>query len=153
MLLYIVTPTCRSTAEAIQILASHAFGDAGSPYLIGLVSDGLMGYLSHNREACPEEKETGEGVEESQYREYKYQSLLYFLITAIYIVRDKLQCEKAAAGAAHMGDLGCGQRLMMTPTNYSPEDSLSEDLPSDDELPKLKLYITDELSSSRSPSP
>lgn len=37
MLLYIVTPTCRSTAEAIQILASHAFGDAGSPYLIGLV--------------------------------------------------------------------------------------------------------------------
>ena len=38
MLLYIVTPTCRSTAEAIQILASHAFGDAGSPYLIGLVS-------------------------------------------------------------------------------------------------------------------
>ena len=52
-----------------------------------------------------------------------------------------------------MGDLGCGQRLMMTPTNYSPEDSLSEDLPSDDELPKLKLYITDELSSSRSPSP
>ena len=38
MLLYIVSPTCRSTAEAIQILASHAFGDAGSPYLIGLVS-------------------------------------------------------------------------------------------------------------------
>lgn len=38
MLLYIVTPTCRGTAEAIQILASHAFGDAGSPYLIGLVS-------------------------------------------------------------------------------------------------------------------
>jgi len=113
MLLYIVTPTCRSTAEAIQILASHAFGDAGSPYLIGLVSDGLMGYLSDDREACQEELETGECVEESQYREYKYQSLLYslltncgveviggilFLITAIYIVRDKLQCEKAAAG-------------------------------------------------------
>merc|ERR1712025_648201 len=119
MLLYIVSPTCRSTAEAIQILASHAFGDAGSPYLIGLVSDGLLGYLSHNREACPVEKETGECVEESQYREYKFKSLLYslltncgveviggilFLITAIYIVRDKLQCEKAAAGAAHLGD-------------------------------------------------
>merc|ERR1719244_1079776 len=71
MLLYIVSPTCRSTAEAIQILASHAFGDAGSPYLIGLVSDGLMGYLSDDREACQEELETGECVEESQYREYK----------------------------------------------------------------------------------
>ena len=38
MLLYVVVPTCRSTAEAIQILYSHMFGDAGSPYLIGLVS-------------------------------------------------------------------------------------------------------------------
>jgi MFS family permease len=38
ILLYVVTPTCRSTAEAVQILISHTFGDAGSPYLIGLVS-------------------------------------------------------------------------------------------------------------------
>ena len=45
MLLYIVTPTCRSTAEAIQILASHAFGDAGSPYLIGLVSTRILPLL------------------------------------------------------------------------------------------------------------
>ena len=37
ILLYIVPPNTRSTAEALQILASHAFGDAGSPYLIGLV--------------------------------------------------------------------------------------------------------------------
>jgi len=42
MLLYIVAPTCRSTAEAIQILASHAFGDAGSPYLIGCLTDCLI---------------------------------------------------------------------------------------------------------------
>lgn len=56
-------------------------------------------------------------------------------------------------GAKHKGDVACAQRLMMTPTNYSPEDSLADYLPSDDELPKLKLYITDELSSSRSPSP
>jgi len=38
MFQYIVVPTRRSTAEAIQILISHAFGDAGSPYLIGAVS-------------------------------------------------------------------------------------------------------------------
>ena len=48
---------------------------------------------------------------------------------------------------------GSGQRLMMTPTNYSPEDSISDDLPSDQEMPKLKLFITDDISSSRSPSP
>ena len=38
---YIVIPTRRSTASAFQILMSHAFGDAGSPYLIGVVSDFL----------------------------------------------------------------------------------------------------------------
>jgi len=170
MLLYIVTPTCRSTAEAIQILASHAFGDAGSPYLIGLVSDGLLGYLTGKAQVCVTGGDSEDCVEEEAYKSSTYQSLLYslltncgveviggilFLITAIYIVRDKLKCENsvALAGSKHLGDGGCTQRLMMTPTNYSPEDSLAEDLPSDDELPKLKLYITDELSSSRSPSP
>lgn len=33
-----MVPTRRSTAEAFQILISHAFGDAGSPYLVGVVS-------------------------------------------------------------------------------------------------------------------
>lgn len=35
---YVVVPTRRSTAEAFQILISHTFGDAGSPYLVGVVS-------------------------------------------------------------------------------------------------------------------
>jgi hypothetical protein len=38
LLQYVVVPTRRGTAEAIQILFSHLFGDAGSPYLIGTVS-------------------------------------------------------------------------------------------------------------------
>merc|ERR1719273_935626 len=41
MLLYVVSPTRRGTAEALQILVSHALGDAGSPFLIGVVTDGL----------------------------------------------------------------------------------------------------------------
>ncbi|KAG8539798.1 hypothetical protein GDO81_020338, partial [Engystomops pustulosus] len=41
MLLYVVIPTRRSTAEAMQIMVSHLLGDAGSPYLIGLISDGI----------------------------------------------------------------------------------------------------------------
>ena len=113
MLLYIVTPTCRSTAEAIQILASHAFGDAGSPYLIGLVSDGLLSYLAQSRHQCHEGEEGTDCLPKPEYQKYKYQSLLYslltncgvelmgailFFITAIYIVKDKLRCEQAAAG-------------------------------------------------------
>lgn len=34
---YVVVPTRRSTAEAFQIVLSHLLGDAGSPYLIGVV--------------------------------------------------------------------------------------------------------------------
>lgn len=34
---YVVVPTRRSTAEALQIVFSHLLGDAGSPYLIGVV--------------------------------------------------------------------------------------------------------------------
>ncbi|XP_030155779.1 protein spinster homolog 1 isoform X4 [Lynx canadensis] len=37
ILLYVVIPTRRSTAEAFQIVLSHLLGDAGSPYLVGLV--------------------------------------------------------------------------------------------------------------------
>ncbi|XP_027546913.1 protein spinster homolog 3-like isoform X2 [Neopelma chrysocephalum] len=39
ILLYVVTPRRQSTAIALQILLSHLLGDAGSPYLIGAVSE------------------------------------------------------------------------------------------------------------------
>eukprot|EP00123_Amoebidium_parasiticum_P000604 comp11447_c0_seq1/m.5871 comp11447_c0_seq1/g.5871 ORF comp11447_c0_seq1/g.5871 comp11447_c0_seq1/m.5871 type:complete len:501 (-) comp11447_c0_seq1:21-1523(-) len=42
ILLSTIPPQRRSIAEAIQILASHVFGDALSPYLVGAVSDGLV---------------------------------------------------------------------------------------------------------------
>lgn len=45
MLLYVVVPTRRSTAEAFQILISHAFGDAGSPYFVGVISEAIKRFL------------------------------------------------------------------------------------------------------------
>ncbi|XP_016985369.1 protein spinster isoform X1 [Drosophila rhopaloa] len=48
ILLYVVVPTRRSTAEAFQILISHAFGDAGSPFLVGTISEAIMKYLHKN---------------------------------------------------------------------------------------------------------
>lgn len=41
IVLYVVIPTRRSSAEAFQILFSHALGDAGSPYLIGVVAEAI----------------------------------------------------------------------------------------------------------------
>lgn len=45
ILLYVVVPTRRSTAEAFQILISHALGDAGSPYFVGVVSEAIKRIL------------------------------------------------------------------------------------------------------------
>lgn len=43
MLLDIVVPPRRGTANSWQILISHLFGDASGPYVVGLVSDTLRG--------------------------------------------------------------------------------------------------------------
>ncbi len=51
MTMYIVVPTRRSFASAVQILVSHMFGDAISPYLIGCVADWIRPALSpHHQE-------------------------------------------------------------------------------------------------------
>ncbi|XP_053817158.1 protein spinster homolog 3 isoform X4 [Vidua chalybeata] len=42
ILLYVVTPRRQSTAIALQILVSHLLGDAGSPYLIGVISNAIQ---------------------------------------------------------------------------------------------------------------
>lgn len=42
LLQYVVIPTRRSTAEALQITFIHLLGDAGSPYLIGLVRCSIL---------------------------------------------------------------------------------------------------------------
>uniref|UniRef100_A0A2K6K149 SPNS lysolipid transporter 2, sphingosine-1-phosphate n=1 Tax=Rhinopithecus bieti TaxID=61621 RepID=A0A2K6K149_RHIBE len=39
ILMYVVIPTRRATAVALQSFTSHLLGDAGSPYLIGFISD------------------------------------------------------------------------------------------------------------------
>ena len=48
---YVVVPLKRSSAEAFQLMASHALGEAGSPYLTGVISDAfgssLQGKMSH----------------------------------------------------------------------------------------------------------
>ncbi|ELV12011.1 Protein spinster like protein 3 [Tupaia chinensis] len=41
ILLSVVVPRCRGTAEGLQITVGHILGDAGSPYLTGLISSAL----------------------------------------------------------------------------------------------------------------
>ncbi|CAG4956055.1 unnamed protein product [Colias eurytheme] len=100
MSLYVVIPPRRSTAEAFQILISHMFGDAGSPYLVGVISESLKRALSV----------AGEAPSASvQFRSLQYALFVtcfveviggvFFLFTAMYIVRDKLKVDRAIAEA------------------------------------------------------
>ncbi|XP_072949166.1 protein spinster isoform X1 [Epargyreus clarus] len=100
MSLYVVVPPRRSTAEAFQILISHMFGDAGSPYLVGVISENLI------RTFSPASSEPSDSV---QFRALQYALFttcfveviggVFFLVTALYIVRDKLKVDRAIAEA------------------------------------------------------
>lgn len=97
MLLYVVIPTRRSTAEAFQILMSHLLGDAGSPYLIGLISDRIQ----QGRPAS----------HLAQFRSLEYALMVcafvgiiggaFFLATACYIQADRKRTELYAQGQFH----------------------------------------------------
>ncbi|XP_047503880.1 protein spinster isoform X2 [Pieris napi] len=100
IVLYVVIPPRRSTAEAFQILISHMFGDAGSPYLVGVISEALKLYYSTPSEPASKTAE---------FRSLQYALFvtcfvevvggIFFLITALYIVRDKLKVDRAIAEA------------------------------------------------------
>ncbi|XP_028171251.1 protein spinster isoform X3 [Ostrinia nubilalis] len=99
MSLYVVIPPRRSTAEAFQILISHMLGDAGSPYLVGVISESLKRSLSMTYLEPP--------TESVQFRALQYALFttcfveviggVFFLLTAIYIVRDKRRVDRAIA--------------------------------------------------------
>ncbi|KAM9348094.1 protein spinster homolog 3 [Symphorus nematophorus] len=86
ILLYVVIPTRRSSAEALQISVCHLLGDAGSPYLVGVISDAI--------------RKSKRGTEKVwNFRSLQYSLLvclfvgvlggLFFLMTALYIAEDK----------------------------------------------------------------
>ncbi|XP_013145206.1 PREDICTED: protein spinster isoform X3 [Papilio polytes] len=102
IVLYIVIPPRRSTAEAFQILISHMLGDAGSPYLIGVISESLKRSLSGGAAEAASRSQ--------QFRALQYALFLtcfvevvggvFFLITTNYIVRDKQKVDRAIAVSA-----------------------------------------------------
>ncbi|XP_078338601.1 protein spinster homolog 1-like isoform X5 [Crassostrea virginica] len=94
ILLYVVIPTRRSTAEAVQILVSHALGDAGSPYLIGVIADVLA-------EKSPVDARSSPSVKSSTLRNAFYITPFvcviggaFFLATALVIQKDRERAEK-----------------------------------------------------------
>ncbi|XP_054274582.1 protein spinster-like isoform X2 [Macrosteles quadrilineatus] len=119
ILLYVVTPTRRSTAEAFQILISHMFGDAGSPYLVGVLSEMLKKSLAVGTtvlalSSAVGSVETGDPSPEVQFHSLQYALFttnfvevlggLFFLFTALYIQQDKEIAERELAGYPDLDD-------------------------------------------------
>ncbi|XP_072744334.1 protein spinster isoform X1 [Anoplolepis gracilipes] len=109
MLLYVVIPTRRSTAEAFQILIAHALGDAGSPYLIGLISEGLKSTLLPDL-AIGGQSTVHDNQNIVEFRSLQYAMFLtmfvevigalFFFLTALHIQKDKALVELAIAGGS-----------------------------------------------------
>jgi nitrate reductase NapE component len=101
ILLYIVLPTRRSTAEGFQLLVSHALGDAGSPYLIGCMSDAILILLNKSSDS-----------EWNEFKALQYAlfttcfveivGAFFFLVNALYILEDKHKVDKAIQGEYHL---------------------------------------------------
>uniref|UniRef100_A0A8B9LMY2 Spinster homolog 3 (Drosophila) n=1 Tax=Astyanax mexicanus TaxID=7994 RepID=A0A8B9LMY2_ASTMX len=100
ILLCVVIPTRRATAEALQIMVCHLLGDAGSPYLLGAISDAL----STVKPDSPDWR----------FRSLEYSVLLcpfigvlgglFFLLTALYIKADKKAAEMLMKGNSRLCD-------------------------------------------------
>lgn len=115
ILLGVVIPTRRSTAEAFQILVSHLLGDAGSPYLVGLVSDMVRG---HNPEVA-------------RYEFVSLQYALYmtafvavlggggFLATALFYQKDRKTVELVVAKGLEQGLRAAAAEEILSTTNSS----------------------------------
>ena len=122
-----MVPTRRSTAEAFQILISHAFGDAGSPYLVGVISEAIkvllrkqsassnfgrgplesFSQLSENAtttiSSLMPEDSTAVKFTALQYSLFTTSFVevlggVFFLITAAYILKDRANVDRAVAG-------------------------------------------------------
>ncbi|XP_034277230.1 protein spinster homolog 3-like isoform X2 [Pantherophis guttatus] len=91
ILLYVVKPACQSTALSLQIFMSHLLGDAGSPYLIGIIANTIKVYQRDNSTLW-----------DFQSLKYSFVVCIFvgvlgggcFLLTAIHIEEDS---KKAAA--------------------------------------------------------
>lgn len=117
ILLYTVIPTRRSAAEAVQILMSHLLGDAGSPYLIGVIADAVSkNYIGDPKTPAIQFV----ALQQSLYIT-TFVCVLgggFFLACAIFIVQDKTAAERQIKGLPAEEDSDDEQLI----TNYSVDD-------------------------------
>merc|ERR1719436_101959 len=126
MTLYIVIPPRRGVATATQILVSHMFGDAFSPYLIGALSDSFEPLIGSSPvldgsavtlrqstmmdriltyELTPQEYDREfRALEYSLFSCCFFQALgaFFFFVVSWYVISDKSKAERQIACNADM---------------------------------------------------
>ncbi|XP_077019226.1 protein spinster homolog 3 [Tamandua tetradactyla] len=116
ILLSVVVPKCRGTAEALQITVGHVLGDAGSPYLTGLIASALRAgrpdsylqrFLSLQQSflCCAFVIALGGGC---------------FLLTALHLERD--QAQVLQSGAGHLDSKDAESQSLLSGTSVSAKD-------------------------------
>jgi len=149
MTLYIVIPTRRGVATATQILVSHMFGDAFSPYLIGALADAFKPLISPNAsvtitdpqielaflpgsgqqvlsyELTPEEYDLEfRALEYSLFSCCFFQAMgsFFFFVVSWYVISDKSKAERQIACNADM----VGPENNQTPDRYREDVDFRE---------------------------
>ncbi|CAH1232685.1 SPNS1 [Branchiostoma lanceolatum] len=123
IVLYVVIPTRRSTAEAVQIVICHLLGDAGSPYLIGIVSDAIA---------------SGHDNYLIKYQSLKYALLIntfvcviggaFFLGCAFFIVGDRARADRITRGEeSEHSDLANNLILPVDPLDLHQTETLMDE--------------------------
>jgi len=85
MVLYIVIPTRRSSAEAFQILFSHALGDAGSPYIVGVVADQLYPHYLGTLNTTGMDPDEAQSADD-QYARFKALQVSMYCVSAVLVL-------------------------------------------------------------------
>uniref|UniRef100_A0A8C5RMZ1 SPNS lysolipid transporter 3, sphingosine-1-phosphate (putative) n=1 Tax=Laticauda laticaudata TaxID=8630 RepID=A0A8C5RMZ1_LATLA len=110
ILLYVVKPACQSTALSLQIFMSHLLGDAGSPYLIGIIANTIKVHQRDNSTLW-----------DFQSLKYSFVVCIFvgvlgggcFLMTAVHIEEDS---KKAAAPATPLPETPGEEECLPLPT-------------------------------------
>ena len=121
ILLYAIIPKRRSIASAINILICHLFGDAGSPYVIGAISDLL-------RKGKPDtfyNKFTSLQVALYAGPFFAALSFAAYLFAAIYVCEDKKKVDEYLRVCKEISSVRQNEDKNLTSSNESTLNELS----------------------------
>ncbi|XP_054857808.1 protein spinster homolog 3 [Eublepharis macularius] len=112
ILLYVVKPERQSTAMSLQLFVSHLLGDAGSPYLLGVISDAIQ-------------KNQAQPSFLWSFRSLQYSFVLCafvsilgggcFLLTTLHIEEDRMKAAPSVQGIENKGYLTHEEQLHELP--------------------------------------